>query len=1016
MSRALERVCLMGKGTQKKRATLEKWVEPFGLNSDQKDFLERVHATGIDIYTENGGLTEFGLALQGRVNQLVVSIAGSGKTTFLLHKIIYDIVGGYAKNSNNMLKRIFVGTFLRTGADELRLRFSQLCHKLGYVDMSKQITFGTLHSEFLRVLRVMGVEPKLLNGKESFALFSTAVDKCGIKNKGRSLTPEDYRIIDSVISYYLERLDAVRFEHPNAKDYGLYSESLKLVVETYDELKRAKGVMDFNDLQRLLYKYTYETPNTAVQDMLKSRYDILYLDEFQDTSQIQYYLLKFYLDRMKGEENKVIAIGDPDQCFIPTQSIKVEGGIKSIGEIEDKSLVASYGGCSVETQEVEGIHEKEYTGDLIEVEIKANGRRRKMVGTPEHIAFARRGEREKGFYQLYLYYRAGDGYFMAILNETEKAKQTFLDNTMDLVWYLMGADEKDVLVYLLSKLTEEGVMNKVIDIRRVVDLFKCDLRYPIHVFDPKKQTRGDLSPYFPPILFYTMFSKSRKGATLEGYVKEDNYVDLFNKVEGVDIEVTDTDDWYTINGGFGGLDEQLDKMVELQSKCPKEVFFPVKRAEIGGLTYYFTPFTNLKRGMKVPLSGERGITEGVIQSVKHLAVKNQRVVDLNLTKTRNYIADGCIVHNCIYSWRGSDVDIINSWFEKDFKASVSLLTRNYRCPENILTPVVNSITKNERVHEVKIQAAKSGGEHKILAYNSLHKMGEQLALDIYKDVIAGKSVGVLCRTNYDGCVPAFSLELDGRVAYNLSNPAMVSGANLYERYILLTYLFTGGTREQVTSALELVVPYAKRNYVRRIAMKLSRQPGLLFSQLDKEVVRKESQGVLTEFHTMLQTVCGAGLLDNKKQFDGLFVGYHFILNVILRNNKGAFALNAAGVVRGLVEVASHLSDGSTLSDFTTEVQRIMGRMRARTQINPKSVTIATVHEFKGKERDVIYLWNDTEGVFPSKRVDTRLESVFLEEERRLHYVACTRAKEKMVMLYTEGRPGLFLREIQEGLS
>ena len=85
------------------------------------------------------------------------------------------------------------------------------------------------------------------------------------------------------------------------------------------------------------------------------------------------------------------------------------------------------------------------------------------------------------------------------------------------------------------------------------------------------------------------------------------------------------------------------------------------------------------------------------------------------------------------------------------------------------------------------------------------------------------------------------------------------------------------------------------------------------------------------------------------------------------------------------------------------------RLQARVGKN-YGISISTVHEFKGKERDSIYVWNDSEGVFPSPKTDLK-ELSQVEEERRVHYIACTRARCKSTIYSLMGSTGMFLNEM-----
>jgi DNA helicase-2/ATP-dependent DNA helicase PcrA len=73
------------------------------------------------------------------------------------------------------------------------------------------------------------------------------------------------------------------------------------------------------------------------------------------------------------------------------------------------------------------------------------------------------------------------------------------------------------------------------------------------------------------------------------------------------------------------------------------------------------------------------------------------------------------------------------------------------------------------------------------------------------------------------------------------------------------------------------------------------------------------------------------------------------------------------------------------------------------------VVLTTAHESKGKEWDNVYIWNDSKGVFPNTGGYRNLTSEEYEEERRIHYIAWTRAKEKLV-IYTSDKKGAFLEE------
>ena len=106
-----------------------------------------------------------------------------------------------------------------------------------------------------------------------------------------------------------------------------------------------------------------------------------------------------------------------------------------------------------------------------------------------------------------------------------------------------------------------------------------------------------------------------------------------------------------------------------------------------------------------------------------------------------------------------------------------------------------------------------------------------------------------------------------------------------------------------------------------------------------------------------------------------------------------------------------ISKSDNVEDFLEELDSINERLKARKKkFNGSKVRIATVHEFKGKEADSVYVWNDSVDIFPHKDCDLEDEEE-LEEERRVHYIACTRARKINTILYVKNKPGMFLQEM-----
>ena len=109
---------------------------------------------------------------------------------------------------------------------------------------------------------------------------------------------------------------------------------------------------------------------------------------------------------------------------------------------------------------------------------------------------------------------------------------------------------------------------------------------------------------------------------------------------------------------------------------------------------------------------------------------------------------------------------------------------------------------------------------------------------------------------------------------------------------------------------------------------------------------------------------------------------------------------AAGRLENLAELARAMEDYETLGDFLEHVSLVMDNDAAS---ETEKVTIMTIHAAKGLEFDQVFLVGWEEGVFPSQRALDEGGLASLEEERRLAYVAITRARRRCTILHAANR-------------
>ena len=192
-------------------------------------------------YEKSVEYTELYNALKVSGNQEIVATAGSGKTTMMIFKIQHDIVTGEATHLQTVptgaqvrvVNKMWVCTFLRSGAEELEERLTYWQRKLGYSQTANQISFSTLDAEFKRCLNAMGVETNIADSSKLFSILKKSIDRLGVTRNGYSLNKEDYQIISGILTYYRGRLDQKKYQHPNMKDYDLTPTMLDAIATDF---------------------------------------------------------------------------------------------------------------------------------------------------------------------------------------------------------------------------------------------------------------------------------------------------------------------------------------------------------------------------------------------------------------------------------------------------------------------------------------------------------------------------------------------------------------------------------------------------------------------------------------------------------------------------------------------------------------------------------------------------------------------------------------------------------------
>ncbi|MEZ0091037.1 ATP-dependent DNA helicase UvrD2 [Streptacidiphilus sp. EB129] len=236
-------------------------------------------------------------ALSGPV--CVLAGAGTGKTRAITHRIAYGVHSGAMQP-----QRVLAVTFTARAAGEMRGRLRMLG--------AEGVQARTFHSAALRQLqyfwpRVVGGElPRLLERKVQ--LVAEAAGRCRLRlerTELRDLTGEIEwaKVTQTVPEDYPAAIRRAGREAP--RDPA----EIRQVYKVYEELKRERGVIDFEDV--LLLAVAVLEDRAEVAEQVRSQYQHFVVDEYQDVSPLQQRLLDLWL----GPRSSLCVVGDASQTI-----------------------------------------------------------------------------------------------------------------------------------------------------------------------------------------------------------------------------------------------------------------------------------------------------------------------------------------------------------------------------------------------------------------------------------------------------------------------------------------------------------------------------------------------------------------------------------------------------------------------------------------------------------------------------------------------------------------------------
>ena len=251
----------------------------------------------MDINTLNDKQKEALLATKGPL--LILAGAGSGKTKVVTSKIAYLI-----EELQVPSWKILAITFTNKAANEMRDRVSKLIDE----DISS-MWIGTFHSICVRILR-KNIDK--IGYSSSFTIYDRddqiTVVKEAIGDLG--LDRDIYKprsIVNDISNIKSEGLSPKEYIDLNKTNF--FKENLGKIYEIYEKKLVSNNALDFDDL--LIKTVDILRDYEDVRDFYRSKFEYIFVDEYQDTNKIQYEFIKL----VAGNEPNLTVVGDNDQSI-----------------------------------------------------------------------------------------------------------------------------------------------------------------------------------------------------------------------------------------------------------------------------------------------------------------------------------------------------------------------------------------------------------------------------------------------------------------------------------------------------------------------------------------------------------------------------------------------------------------------------------------------------------------------------------------------------------------------------
>lgn len=364
----------------------------------------------------------------------------------------------------------------------------------------------------------------------------------------------------------------------------------------------------------------------------------------------------------------------------------------------------------------------------------------------------------------------------------------------------------------------------------------------------------------------------------------------------------------------------------------------------------------------------------------------------------------------IYRFRGASPEIMLG-FQKDYpKAKQYLLDMNYRSSGNIVQGALKVIGGNKQRYVKRLCTGNPKGP--CIHVQEVKDASEEsrYLIDKVKDYmqrgIPEEEIAVLYRTGNDA-----RILIEALIEYQLPFQTKEQVQNIYNHFIavnLMSYMrLAAGERKR---RLFLDVMNVPKRYISRDSLEQA--------EVSFEDIRRFYMDKSWMLDRIDQFEWDVKMLESQTPYASIqYIRKHIGYDEYLKEYAKTRRVNEEDLFAVLTEIEERAKDFQSAEEwfaYIEEYTKVLKEQKAQRTKENKGIHLMTMHGAKGLEFDTVFIIQCNEGVTPYKKAKLPPE---LEEERRMFYVAMTRAKRKLIISYGKERsgkelsPSRFVREL-----